>query len=492
MTSALDIRHWHEAIIQFEQGNVDAALDFYHKITTPLAKIWYDIAMAFWSTGNYSEAIKVLTYSVERDQYFAVAYLQLGILHALQDNLEESLRNFNQVVQCLRSNSFIDYKQIGMPYKLWCYQVLYNIAVVESMLNMKDDAKEMLECAKEYTVNAKQLKFVQDALEKLQNGSLPSKSLCYPTEMQVFKPPVYKTSQLDKRLDFLGKAKVVTSVKIYDLPESPSSPNSQNPLDCKNLSASFSPSAKLPGRPPPPIYKPPASKKGSKSAKNSPTASPVPSPATKSPVPARPPPPNRPPRIMRTDDVNGPDKKTPKRPPPPSCPPKSNKNTTSSSKIESSVRSLANSASRATASIVASSSSSSQVNPSRPPPPKVPPPKRTTPRIPPIITKNIPDQNVNFSADAKALSASEKSYVIVKIHCTYTRAFRIKTSIRVDELKELIRGSFEPPVGQIISLWTKQDEIPVCIDSSDTYNQILNSGKVYYEMSIFLVEFYDI
>lgn len=47
-------------------------------------------------------------------------------------------------------------------------QVLYDIAVVESRLNMNSDAKEMLECATEHAVDGKQEKFIKDALVKLQ------------------------------------------------------------------------------------------------------------------------------------------------------------------------------------------------------------------------------------------------------------------------------------------------------------------------------------
>lgn len=59
MTSAVDLKNWHQAIHQFQEKNVDQALDLISQIANPSAKIWYDIGMIYWSKESYHQAIQV-------------------------------------------------------------------------------------------------------------------------------------------------------------------------------------------------------------------------------------------------------------------------------------------------------------------------------------------------------------------------------------------------------------------------------------------------
>ena len=67
----------------------------------------------------YVEAIKL-------DKYLAVAYFQQGVSNFLMGDFEEALANFNDTLLYLRGNKYIDYEQLGLKFKLYSCEVLFN------------------------------------------------------------------------------------------------------------------------------------------------------------------------------------------------------------------------------------------------------------------------------------------------------------------------------------------------------------------------------
>lgn len=60
------------------------------------------------------------------DQYLAVAYFQQGVSNFLVGDFEEALANFNDTLLYLRGNTYIDYDQLGLKFKLYSCEVLFN------------------------------------------------------------------------------------------------------------------------------------------------------------------------------------------------------------------------------------------------------------------------------------------------------------------------------------------------------------------------------
>lgn len=56
----------------------------------------------------------------------AVAYFQQGVSNFLVGDFEEALVNFNDALKFLRGNTFIDYDQLGLKFKLFSCEVLFN------------------------------------------------------------------------------------------------------------------------------------------------------------------------------------------------------------------------------------------------------------------------------------------------------------------------------------------------------------------------------
>lgn len=64
--------------------------------------------------------------AVSLDQYLAIAYFQEGVSNFLLGDFEEALANFNDTLLYLRGNNFIDYEQLGLKFRLYSCEVLFN------------------------------------------------------------------------------------------------------------------------------------------------------------------------------------------------------------------------------------------------------------------------------------------------------------------------------------------------------------------------------
>lgn len=64
--------------------------------------------------------------AVGLDQYLAVAYFQEGVSNFLLGDFEEALANFNDTLLYLRGNTSIDYEQLGLKFRLFSCEVLFN------------------------------------------------------------------------------------------------------------------------------------------------------------------------------------------------------------------------------------------------------------------------------------------------------------------------------------------------------------------------------
>lgn len=72
------------------------------------------------------------------DQYLAVAYFQQGVSNFLVGDFEEALANFNDTLLYLRGNTYIDYEQLGLKFKLYSCEVLFNRGLCYIYLQQKE------------------------------------------------------------------------------------------------------------------------------------------------------------------------------------------------------------------------------------------------------------------------------------------------------------------------------------------------------------------
>lgn len=83
------------------------------------------------------EQISYYQRAVRLDQYLAVAYFQQGVSNFLVGDFEEALANFNDTLLYLRGNTWIDYDQLGLKFKLYSCEVLFNRGLCYIYLQQK-------------------------------------------------------------------------------------------------------------------------------------------------------------------------------------------------------------------------------------------------------------------------------------------------------------------------------------------------------------------
>lgn len=85
--------------------------------------------------------------AIRLDQYLAVAYFQQGVSNFLLGDFEEALANFNDTLLYLRGNTMIDYAQLGLLFKLYSCEVLFNRGLCYIYLQQRDAGMQDLSYA---------------------------------------------------------------------------------------------------------------------------------------------------------------------------------------------------------------------------------------------------------------------------------------------------------------------------------------------------------
>ena len=141
--------------------------------------------------------------STRLDQFLAVAYFQEGVSNFLIGNFEEALSNFNDTLLYLRGNNSIDYEQLGLKYKLYSCEVLFNRGLCYVYLRQNDQGiQDMKDAAKEKVTDDHTV--IDEAIEEKAEGYTV---FSIPVGV-VFRPNEAKVKNIRAR-DYLGKPQLI-------------------------------------------------------------------------------------------------------------------------------------------------------------------------------------------------------------------------------------------------------------------------------------------
>ncbi|AWP20894.1 putative neutrophil cytosol factor 2 [Scophthalmus maximus] len=206
------LRQWDEAVTCVDREDISGAFRIFLSIQDPNSKICFDIGCLHLLSQDLDAAEKAFDCSIRRDEHLAVAFFQRGITFYRKQRYEESLGDFLQAFRALRGNQLIDYKALGLRYKLYACDVLNNVALAEAQLGNWEKAQENLVKALDFKTEAK-LNNIDRALQSTLKQKV-FKLVEFPLKC-LFKPNKHYVAELEKK-DYLGKAKVVASVVPQD------------------------------------------------------------------------------------------------------------------------------------------------------------------------------------------------------------------------------------------------------------------------------------
>ncbi|KAF4089759.1 hypothetical protein AMELA_G00069730 [Ameiurus melas] len=212
MSFVSTLRQWDEAVACVEKKDTVSALRIFLDIEEKTSKINFNIGCLHLNNDELDAAEKAFDSSIGKDEHLAVAFFQRGITFYRKERFEESLMDFNQTLKELRGNHLIDYKPLGLMYKLCACEVQHNIGLVHAQMGKWENAQESLLLALKLRTDSKS-NHIDKALESILKQKLFPLVVIRPELL--FKPNKHYVAELEKK-DYLGKAKVISSVVPAD------------------------------------------------------------------------------------------------------------------------------------------------------------------------------------------------------------------------------------------------------------------------------------
>ncbi|KAJ2451639.1 hypothetical protein EV183_003470 [Coemansia sp. RSA 2336] len=209
MALKAELEQWHQAVEYFDEQDYDLALEVFESIADS-AKIHFNIGLIHGRKLNHEGAIKAYSRALELDQYLVVAYFQRGVSYMVRQRNAEALDDFNSALKYLRDNEFIDYTQIGLDYKVYTCEVMYNRALCFFCLGQEEDAQADLADASKRVAEERH-SWIKRAIAS--NG-MDCPLYCVPKGI-IYRPSASKLKSTQK-IDFLGSAKVIASADGKD------------------------------------------------------------------------------------------------------------------------------------------------------------------------------------------------------------------------------------------------------------------------------------
>ncbi|KAG7290219.1 hypothetical protein NEMBOFW57_000217 [Staphylotrichum longicolle] len=204
MSLKQEIETWVEALKYYDNNEFDEALKSFDRISDT-SKILFNMGVINATLGQHEQAVECYQRAVKLDQYLAVAYFQQGVSNFLLGDFEEALANFNDTLLYLRGNTLIDYSQLGLLFKLYSCEVLFNRGLCYIYLEQMEAGLQDLQYAvKEKVVEDHNV--IDDAIRDEAKGYTV---FSIPVGV-VYRPNEAKVRNLQQK-DYLGKARLVAA-----------------------------------------------------------------------------------------------------------------------------------------------------------------------------------------------------------------------------------------------------------------------------------------
>ncbi|RTE70079.1 hypothetical protein BHE90_015534 [Fusarium euwallaceae] len=204
MSLKQEIETWVAALARYDNNEFEDAINEFSKIGDT-SKILFNMGVIHATLGEHEKAVESYQRAIRLDQYLAVAYFQQGVSNFLLGDFEEALANFNDTLLYLRGNAMIDYAQLGLLFKLYSCEVLFNRGLCYIYLQQMEAGMQDLSYAvKEKVVEDHNV--IDEAIREQAEGYTV---FSIPVGV-VYRPNEAKVRNL-KTKDYLGKARLVAA-----------------------------------------------------------------------------------------------------------------------------------------------------------------------------------------------------------------------------------------------------------------------------------------
>uniref|UniRef100_A0A2K6F2G0 Neutrophil cytosol factor 2 n=1 Tax=Propithecus coquereli TaxID=379532 RepID=A0A2K6F2G0_PROCO len=150
MSLAEAISLWNEGVLAADKKDWKGALDAFSAVQDPHSRICFNIGCVHTILENTPAAEKAFTKSINQDKHLAVAYFQRGMLYYRTEKYDSAIKDLKEALAQLRGNQLIDYKILGLQFKLFACekQKLYEPVVIPVGRLFRPNERQVAQLAK--------------------------------------------------------------------------------------------------------------------------------------------------------------------------------------------------------------------------------------------------------------------------------------------------------------------------------------------------------
>ena len=199
-----EIETWVKALVHYDNNEFEESIKVFDEIADT-SKILFNCGVIHATLGEHDRAVECYQRAIRCDQYLAVAYFQQGVSNFLVGDFEEALANFNDALLYLRGNTYIDYDQLGLKFRLYSCEVLFNRGLCYIYLRKEKPGMQDFGYAQKEKMTADH-DVIDDAIKEKAEGYTV---FSIPVGV-VYRPNEAKVKNL-KAKDYLGKARLIAT-----------------------------------------------------------------------------------------------------------------------------------------------------------------------------------------------------------------------------------------------------------------------------------------
>ncbi|KAJ6602153.1 hypothetical protein B0H10DRAFT_1823402 [Mycena sp. CBHHK59/15] len=209
MSLKAELETWAAALKAYDEEDFEKALDLFSRIAES-SKILTNMGLIYATLGEHEAAVERFIEATGQDSYLAVAYFQCGVSNFLLARYELAYKDFEEALLYLRGNQAINYEQLGLKFRLFSAEVLFNQGLSLIYLGRMEEGLADMEEAKRVKATDEH-NVIDDAIQDRGEGytvfSIPVGVLYRPSEKKLINA---------KTKDYMGKAKLIASSDSRD------------------------------------------------------------------------------------------------------------------------------------------------------------------------------------------------------------------------------------------------------------------------------------
>ncbi|KAF7375880.1 P-type phospholipid transporter [Mycena sanguinolenta] len=209
MSLKAELETWAAALKAYDEEDFEKSLDLFSGIADS-SKILTNMGLIYATLGDHEAAVERFVEATGLDTYLAVAYFQCGVSNFLLARYELAYKDFEEALLYLRGNQAINYEQLGLRFRLFSAEVLFNQGLsLIYMGRMEDGLADMEEAKRAKATDEHNV--IDEAIADRGEGytvfSIPVGVLYRPSEKKLVNA---------KTKDYMGKAKLIAASDARD------------------------------------------------------------------------------------------------------------------------------------------------------------------------------------------------------------------------------------------------------------------------------------